>query len=493
MNHLTLHKTSRWSLLLMLTLALIGTFVAILAPGVAHADPGSAAAAAAGGISSIATLGGSIIASKAMRALLSRKASTAAEMRKLLTAAEGRDLTPEETETLGKLKASLADTDNRIEAEHLLISAERNPALSATEDSIITGGEPAVARDPKRGFKSFGEFARTVRAAAVGGNGPDQRLLIGAAAPTTFGNEGAGADGGFLVPPEFAQEVWQYGLDEDPLFSLTDSYTVTGNGMVFPKDETTPWGTDGIRAYWQNEAASGTQTKPKLGLSTQRLNKIMALVPVTDELLSDTAVLAAYITKKCGSSLMWKVNDAVLYGSGDGQPLGAISSGAVVTVAKDSGQATGTLTALNVANMVSRLLPGSFGRSVWLINNDVLPALFTLTLNGYPIYVPFSSGQGGFQGSPYGSLLGRPIMITQHAKAFSSKGDVQLHDLSYYRTIKKASGMEVATSMHLYFDADATAFRTLMRLDGAPIITAPVTPASGSANTLSPFIQLGAR
>jgi len=127
-----------------------------------------------------------------------------------------------------------------------------------------------------------------------------------------------------------------------------------------------------------------------------------------------------------------------------------------------------------------------------MLNNDVLPALFTLTLGNYPIYLPAGSPVGGLQGSPYGTLLGRPIAVTQHAKSFSSQGDVMLADWRQYQSITKAGGIQTATSMHLYFDADATAFRSTFRVDGAPKLAAPISPANGSA-TMSPFIQLGAR
>ena len=83
-------------------------------------------------------------------------------------------------------------------------------------------------------------------------------------------------------------------------------------------------------------------------------------------------------------------------------------------------------------------------------------------------------------------------MVSQHAASFSGQGDVQLHDLSYYRSITKAAGVETASSMHLYFDADATAFRTTFRVDGMPTIVNPIAPAKGS-NNLSPFVQLGIR
>ena len=230
-----------------------------------------------------------------------------------------------------------------------------------------------------------------------------------------------------------------------------------------------------------------------LGTQTLRLHKLMALVPMTDELLADSNALSSMLPQLIGDSIRWKTNEAILFGSGSGQPLGALNSGAVITVAKEAGQATATLVPLNIAKMVSRLPPGSFSSAVWVINPDVLPALFTLTLGSYPMYLPVANPSvGGMQLAPYGLLMGRPIIISQHANTFSSQGDVQLHDLSYYRTITKAGGVQTDTSVHLYFDADATAFRTIFRVDGAPKIAAPINPAKG-ASTLSPFVQLAAR
>jgi HK97 family phage major capsid protein len=67
-----------------------------------------------------------------------------------------------------------------------------------------------------------------------------------------------------------------------------------------------------------------------------------------------------------------------------------------------------------------------------------------------------------------------------------------LADMSYYQSITKTEGVTMATSMHLYFDADTMAFRATFRVDGIPKLSTPVTPAKGS-NTLSPFVQLEAR
>lgn len=430
-----------------------------------------------------------------IRALKAKLATVLGQARGITdkAAAEGRDtLSAEEQSAFDghmaasqQLRAQITNLEALADAE-----AGMGTALDLGQQAQVTGTKTNVADDPKRGFKSFGEYAKAVRAGA--GGRPDERLLIGAAAPTTFSNESSGGDGGFAVPPEYSREIWNLSLMEDSLIPMTDNTPINGNSMVFPQDETTPWGTDGVRAYWAAEAVAATQTKVKMGVASLRLNKLMALMPITDELTEDAAALGAYLLDKGATSIRWKANEAIFQGTGAGQPQGLMNSAAMVEVAKEAGQAASTLDPKNLAKMIARLPPGSYGKSVWVIGPDSLPALFTLSLGNYPIYLPQGGGVPALQGSPYGSLLGRPVMVSQHAEAFSSAGDVQLHDLSYYRTITKAGGIETATSMHLFFDAGATAFRVTFRMDGAPKLKAAISQAKGS-NTLSPFVRLGAR
>ena len=449
--------------------------------------------------------GGIILAfGPAMLALQTQQRETSAAMRAMLDASAeaDADFTAEQQADYDKLSTKLNGLKARIEREQAQALVEAGIAATPPTPTRIASAARVVVtenveNDPKRGFASFGEFARAVGNASIAlrngsGEALDRRLVIGAAAPGTFGGEGSGADGGFLIAPGFSENIFVLSMVDGSMLPYVDSMDIDGNSMLIPKDETTPWGTNGIRAYWQGEGLAGTPTKPVVGAMDLRLKKLLALVPVSDEMVADTNALNSYLPKKVAMSIQWKTNEAILFGAGVGLPQGALSSGALVTVAKDSGQATATLSALNLANMISRLPPGSFPNAVWIINNNVLPALFTLTLGNYPIYLPGGSTIGGIQTSPYGTLLGRPIMVSQHAKSFSSQGDVILVDLSYYQAILKAGGMQTATSMHLYFDADAMAFRTTFRMDGQSKLAAPIQPANG-ATTLSPFVQLGAR
>lgn len=408
-----------------------------------------------------------------------------------LNAIADRELTAEEQTTLDGHIDAIKQLNAQIDRAEFLANQEAGLTAGgvAIPDRAVITVTDNLANDPKRGFRSFGEFAGAVAQARMHGV-VDQRLHMNAAAPGTVSNEGVGAEGGFAVPPEFSRSIWNLSLGEESLVPMTDNTEVSGNSMIFPKDETTPWGGSGVQAYWQSEAQAGTASKIALGTETLVLQKLMVMVPVTNELLSDAVAMGSYLGSKAPSRITWKTNEAILFGDGVGKPLGALSASnaSLITVSKESGQAASTLDAKNFSKMVSRLLVDEFRNAVWIMQPDVLPILESVTLSNYPIYLPSNN----ISGSSFGMLKGRPVMLSEHAAALNSAGDINLLSLKGYRTITKAGGIETATSMHLYFDADATAFRFTYRINGKPILSAPVTPPK-SSNTRSHFVTLQAR
>ena len=438
--------------------------------------------------------------SKKIRELQARKATLVTAMRTLneQASAEARDLTDEEITKFDALRAQATAAEAAISREQALVAMETAQAAAGgvdiREDAHIETTDNRAA-DTQRGFRSFGDFSQAVIRAGRRNGVVDQRLGMNAAAPSTTAAEGVGADGGFMIPPAYSTELFRLSLLDSALLPYTSNVNVDGNSMVFPKTEQTPWGTNGVRAYWQAEATSATATKPVLGTQALRLHKLMALVPLTDELMADSSALQTEVPGLVANSIKWKVNEAILFGNGNGQPLGALlSSGPAVTQLKDSGQATNTLTVSNLFNMLSRLPNANAQTAIWLIHPTVIPLLATLVLGQIPVFLPGGMANVGSLGQipVFGTLLGRPIILSHHAAAVSTAGDVQLLDLSYYRTITKSDGVTTATSLHLYFDADAAALRVTFRVDGSPKIATAISPAKGST-TLSPFIQLGAR
>ena len=434
---------------------------------------------------------------KTLRALLARKSKLVTEARALtdLAAKEDRDLTADEQSTFDDLMAQAEAVGVQVSREERLIEAERSALgqpLEVRDGAQIEAGPAAIEQDARRGFRHFGEFAHAVRQSVVG-HQTDERLVLMASLPANYGSEGVGADGGYAVPPEFAREIATLSLEQDALLPFTDNIPVSGNNMAFPVDETTPWGSDGVRAYWESEAGAANATKPKLGdPQVLRLRKLMALVPVTNELLSDAPAMAAYLSGLMGRSIRWKSNDAILNGSGVGQPLGIFNATALVSQAKEGSQTADTVVAGNVAKMLARLPATSMARARWVMNQEVLPQLITMTIGNQPIWTPPVEG---IKGAPGGMLLGRPITFSESCAVLGDEKDIALIDFTMYRTITKAgaAAIDIASSMHLYFDQDATAFRATFRMDGSPSVNEKIAKKNGSSNELSPYVVLAAR
>ncbi|MBP7625261.1 MAG: phage major capsid protein [Xanthomonadales bacterium] len=440
---------------------------------------------------------------KALRALLQRKAGAVAAARQLtdLAAAENRDLSAEEQTAIDGYLATAEGLNAAIASQQRLIEAERSVAGTALElpdDARIEAGAPNLLQDPQRGFAHFGAFLGAVRGAAIRPSAVDERLSLSAAAASTYANESSGADGGFLVPPQYSSEIMSVIDGTESLFNRVRQIPVAGNTFMLPVSEETAHGTTGVQSYWDGEADTITQTKPVFQNREIKLNRLTALVPVTEEALEDANALGAWVQMMAGERMAFKVSDAILNGNGVGMPLGILSAGCLVTVTKETSQAASTVLAANVLKMYSRMPAANRMRAVWVINQDVEPLLpqmsvavknvaGTENVGGFPVYVP----PGGITGNQYGTLLGRPIVMTESAPALSSAGDILLADFNQYLAITKGA-VKAEQSMHFWFDQNLRAFRFVLRVGGMPWLSAAMARKNGS-NTLSHFVALGAR
>jgi HK97 family phage major capsid protein len=263
-----------------------------------------------------------------------------------------RDLTVEERRQVDELGAEfdqLEDDINRRMANAARNALLTTPRARQTDPDPVDPADPAAEPNarpqnqaPRRaptaparavdvvargngGFRNLGDFANAVRNASMRGGDMDARLRN--AAVSTYGNEGAGADGGFAVPPDYRTEILGPVFNEESLIALTDQLQSSSNTLTIPKDETTPWQTTGgIQAYWTAEAGTKTQSKPSLGESTIKLHTLAVLVPVTEELLEDAPAMGAYLNRKAPEKIDFKVSDAIVRGTGAGMPLGLLNS-----------------------------------------------------------------------------------------------------------------------------------------------------------------------
>jgi HK97 family phage major capsid protein len=425
-----------------------------------------------------------------------------------------RDLTEDETADMKRLsdEFDLVETDiDRREgiaarAERLATSLGRQTEPEPPQGGPDDGGEgtraaadgarprtPAQPRNMREharwGWQNLGSFARGVQSASRNGGFVDPRLVQNA--PTTFGTEGVGEDGGFAVPPEFREAIMSKVMGEDTLIGRTDQLTSSGNTLTIPTDETTAWqSSGGIQAFWENEAAQLGQSKPLLDQTSVRLNKLTALVPMTSELLEDAPAMDTYLRRKAPEKIDFKVTNAIFDGTGGGQPTGLLRADSLITVAKEGSQPADTVVFENVNKMYSRMFARWRQNAIWLINQDIEPQLNSLNHPGdsSPVFMP----PGGISQAPFGTILGRPIVPTEACKTLGDLGDIVFVDLSQYLTVTKTGGIRAETSIHLWFDYDMTAFRFILRVAGQPWWKAAIDRFNG-ANTLSWAVALAER
>jgi HK97 family phage major capsid protein len=435
--------------------------------------------------------------SKRLKELRQRQHDLKAEATALLDAADkdDRDLTEAEETRYSEIEAELEKLKSDIAAEEKKADRRRN--LEAVRTSVpafsIVSNEPNPATTG--GFRSIAEFARAVHLACrPGAPVTDPRLLAyrnGSgiqAAPANYHEGGGSAGEGFELPVQYRDELWQLIFDMDDLLTDVDLEPTSARQIDWVADETTPWGSTGVQASWRAEGSQMVASKLATKGRSLTLHELYAFVIATDELLEDAPRLNNRLTLKAAQAINWKINDALFYGSGAGQPLGWFNAPAAITVAKESGQTADTIVAANVLKMYSRLLVAPGDQPVWLANRDTVPQLSQITIGDRPVWLP----PNGLVDAPGGFLLGYPIRWSEHCKTLGDLGDIQLISPKGYYAARRTQGVQFASSMHLFFDYGMQAFRWTFRFGGQPHLSAPVSPANGT-NTKSHFVLLEAR
>lgn len=327
------------------------------------------------------------------------------------------------------------------------------------------------------------EFFQAVKMAEMYPGQEERRLLPFKASGL---NEATPSQGGYLLPPQIAAGIHENMWSVGSVLSRFNPIRVTGNSLTINAvDETSRADGSrmgGVRGYWLAEAAQKTASKPKFRQIELKLKKVAALCYATDELLDDASALASWISNEVPNELRFNVEAAIINGDGAGKPAGILKSGSLVTVAKRTD--ANEIDAYDIGKMWARRLPG-YTDYVWFVNPAIYPQLLNLTIGDMPVFAPSVRPD-----VPFGSLLGRPVIENEYCPNLGTAGDILLASPSAYALITKG-GVEAASSIHIKFDYDETAFRFVYRVDGQPYYNTPIT-AYDAVNTVSPFVALSA-
>ena len=395
------------------------------------------------------------------------------------------EATRRERERSGVLDGTAADADPGVPEALTRVGIDSDAAASGARRSPVRIG--ARYRDlfgsavDSGGFHGANEFFSTIA------SGLADRRLIQAGTMT----EMVGSDGGFLVPSEFASELLDGSLEQEivrprarvvPMKS--DEKKISG----FSAQDHTGGSIYGLEPVWMAEAGPDAEMQvATVARLILHAHKFGVFAESSAELAADGTDYAVQLGTAMRGAMSFGLDSAFLTGNGVAKPLGVLNDPALITVAKETGQAADTILYDNLIKMLARLHPALLSDAVWVANPTTIPQLTTLSV---PIgtggqHVPvMTQAAGGFQ------ILTRPVVFTEKVPVLGDRGDILLSAFSQY-----AIGLRqevVLDQSHLPgWARDVISYRAILRVDGLGLWSGPVTPLHG--DTLSWCVALAAR
>lgn len=277
-------------------------------------------------------------------------------------------------------------------------------------------------------------------------------------------------DVGALVPPvtlnKIVEKVEAYGMIL-PLVNRTAYKT----GMTIPVASVKP------KANWVAEGATSAKQKENLDTSiTFGHFKLRCAVSVSLEV--ENMALSAFearLVSSISEAMAKAIEQAILTGTGTGQPTGILkdlSAGASIAVKK--------IDYKTLVNAEAALPMEYENGAVWVMSKKTFMEFVGMTDSaGQPI----ARTNYGISGTPERTLLGRRVVLTNYLPAYADtlkQTDVFafLYDFGDY-TLN--TNFEVGMKVYEDNETDDIVRKSIMVVDGKPILSASLVKLTGSA------------
>lgn len=419
---------------------------------------------------------------------------------------QSRNFTADEKRQLKSIHDDIANTREEIE----LLEANRNNSKALTQvDGRRGGGDDSSSRKTGTrietlpdsaargdgGFtRGFGEFMRAVYMFDTKKE-EDPRLVRIREASTNFASGNVGSEGGHLIPDDFRNDIYSAAIEQDELLSQCRQLPTSARTVSQPYRDAQAWDAESLQSLWTPEGGTRSQSKPKRGRLEIKVNKLTITSDITEEDLEDAPLLEASLRDEAIEVINWGFSYAVAWGTGEGMPLGFMNSDALVTVAKETAggaQTADTIVAENFWNMYAAMPPRPRMKAVWLCHPNAEPQLWKAALHAPSGADPLGTPPGSIKDSPYGQILGRPVVPHEICNELGDLGDLMFVALSEYGVPLKSGGIRAASSIHAEFKQDLETFKFTLRAGGQPMWAKPAASRDGSF-ARSPFVTLAAR
>ena len=306
-------------------------------------------------------------------------------------------------------------------------------------------------------------------------------------------SEETGTVGGYMVPPEFSQQIMR--VASDTAIVRPRATIVPMGGREFNMPVLTYSGTTadqphmlgGVVATWTEEAGAKTETEPTFETLKLMYHELSGYTVASNMLRQDAGpALAQLLTQLFGEAISWYEDYAFLQGSGSGQPLGIFKGGAILAEVA----ATHTFVYSDVTSMVAKFKPRTPQGGTWVIHPGIYQHLLEMTDGTTTGLVWQPNARDGVPNRFMGKeiIISDRIPVAPPSTSAATLGGALLADFSYY-LIGARTGLQIDFSEHYKFVNNQGTWRFCEYVDGQPWLRTYYTCADG-ATTLSPFVTL---
>jgi HK97 family phage major capsid protein len=300
--------------------------------------------------------------------------------------------------------------------------------------------------------------------------------------------EGTDSEGGYLVPQEWRGNLIQlletYGVARRECTIIP----MAREELVMPKL------TGGVQVYWIGEGATISPTQPSFGELKMIAKKMAALVPITSELLADSAIAIANLLMTLFAQAIAKEEDRVVFTgdvAGASDPFNGVLFDPDVT---DANMAAGAdaftdLDADFLADVVASVPPALQGGARWYMHRTVFNIIRKLQTKEYKSDLSAFEKSGEYvysqpQGTDPGTIWGYPYTLVESMpditdSAASTPFIIFGNMMHYY--IADRQQMSLARSEHVGFAQDKIYLRVIQRESMAAAIPEAFTVVKTAA------------
>lgn len=241
------------------------------------------------------------------------------------------------------------------------------------------------------------------------------RAAAKALSTSTSGEEPDDSAAGVTIPPELMAEVLriketQFGLARREFRYLP--FSGPGNSRTIPALGTS------VSVFWTGEGEKKKSTQPKFSLVTQTLKKLAAIVPMTEEILEDSAINLTALVAELFAEATAKEEDIQFF-AGTGSPwTGILNNGSINKVVQASGSVD-QITADDLLDLIDATPTDALNGSKFYMHRTVFSKLRKLKGEDghYIVQSPVAGQPGSIWNYPY-----------ELSDAFPAAADVETGD-----------------------------------------------------------------